>query len=127
MMKPFEDMWKKMNVPLKAKQPNGYDVIMAANMLGYLSIFDTETGRKALENLKEIQALQIAYGTLTHCVEFIKQNRLKINADEIRFGMYLANQKSLSYIEGIVDSEEFRDLFKFQYSPIHITYRDCLL
>ena len=39
MMKPFEDMWKKMNVPLKAKQPNGYDVIMAANMLGYLSIF----------------------------------------------------------------------------------------
>ena len=38
---------------------------MAANMLGYLSIFDTETGRKALENLKEIQALQIAYGTLT--------------------------------------------------------------
>lgn len=116
-----------MNVPLKAKEPNGYDVIMASNMLGYLSIFDTETGRKALENLKEIQALQIAYGTLTHCVEFIKQNRLKINADEIRFGMYLANQKSLNYIEGIVDSEEFRDLFKFQYSPIHITYRDCLL
>ena len=93
MMKPFEDMWKKMNVPLKAKQPNGYDVIMAANMLGYLSIFDTETGRKALENLKEIQALQIAYGTLTHCVEFIQQNRLKINADEIRFGMYLKSKK----------------------------------
>ncbi|ASB55144.1 Mercuric resistance operon regulatory protein [Bacillus velezensis] len=100
MMKPFEDMWKKMNVPLKAKQPNGYDVIMAANMLGYLSIFDTETGRKALENLKEIQALQIAYGTLTHCVEFIKQNRLKINADEIRFGMYLANQKKLELHRG---------------------------
>lgn len=100
MMKPFEDMWKKMNVPLKAKQPNGYDVIMAANMLGYLRIFDTETGRKALEKLKEIQALQIAYGTLTHCVEFIQQNRLKINADEIRFGMYLANQKKLELHRG---------------------------
>lgn len=100
MMKPFEDMWKKINVPLKAKQPNGYDVIMAANMLGYLSIFDTETGRKALEKLKEIQALQIAYGTLTHCVEFIQQNRLKINADEIRFGMYLANQKKLELHRG---------------------------
>ncbi|WP_081354723.1 DUF2268 domain-containing protein [Bacillus amyloliquefaciens] len=100
MMKPFEDMWKQINVPLKAKHPNGYDVIVATNMLGYLSITETETGRKALENLKEIQAHQVAFDTLTHCVEFIEQNNLKINADEIRFGMYLANQKKLELHKG---------------------------
>src|SRR5690625_6708535 len=54
MMKPFEKMWNMINVPLKAKQPNGYDVIMATNMLGYLNVSDTQIGRQALESLKEI-------------------------------------------------------------------------
>lgn len=36
MMKPFEKKWACYNIPLKAKQENGYDVIMASNMLGYL-------------------------------------------------------------------------------------------
>jgi uncharacterized protein YjaZ len=37
MMKPFEKKWDCYNVPLKAKQENGYDVVMASNMLGYLA------------------------------------------------------------------------------------------
>ncbi len=37
MMKPFEKKWACYNVPLKAKQENGYDVVMASNMLGYLA------------------------------------------------------------------------------------------
>jgi uncharacterized protein YjaZ len=45
------------NVPLKAKEPNVSDVIIATNMLGYLSVSDTQTGRQALETLQEIQAL----------------------------------------------------------------------
>ena len=54
MMKPFEKMWNMINVPLKAKQQNGYDVIMATTMLGYLDISDTQTGRQALKRLQEI-------------------------------------------------------------------------
>lgn len=72
-MKPFEQMWNTINVPLKAKQPNGYDVIMATNMLGYLNMSDTEMGREALKNLKEIQALQTAEHTLNDCIHFIKK------------------------------------------------------
>lgn len=45
MMKPFEKMWNIINVPLKANQPNGYDVIMATKMLGYLDISNTELER----------------------------------------------------------------------------------
>ena len=37
MMKPFEKKWDCYNVPLKAKQENGYDVVMASSMLGYLA------------------------------------------------------------------------------------------
>ncbi len=36
MMKPFEKKWACYNVPMKAAQPNGYDVIIASSMLGLL-------------------------------------------------------------------------------------------
>lgn len=36
MMKPFEKKWDCYHIPIKAKQENGYDVVMASNMLGYL-------------------------------------------------------------------------------------------
>ena len=37
LMMPFEKMWALYNVPMKAKTENGYDVIMASDMLGYLN------------------------------------------------------------------------------------------
>ncbi|MGN7402299.1 DUF2268 domain-containing protein [Cytobacillus praedii] len=100
MMKPFGKMWNTINVPLKAKQPNGYDVMMATTMLGYLNVSDTEMGRRALEKLKEIQALQTAQNTLKDCVNFIEENNLKVNADELRFGMYIADPKKLELQKG---------------------------
>lgn len=100
MMKSFEKMWSMINVPLKAKQPNGYDVIMATNMLGYLNVSDTQTGRQALKYLKEIQALQTAQNTLNHCIDFIEKNNININADELRFGMYIADPKKLELQKG---------------------------
>lgn len=36
LMGEFEEKWSCYNIPLKAKQPNGYDVIMASRMLGFL-------------------------------------------------------------------------------------------
>lgn len=35
-MKPFEKKWEIYHCPLKAKQPGGYDVIMASGRMGYL-------------------------------------------------------------------------------------------
>lgn len=100
MMKPFEKMWNMFNVPLKAKDPKGYDVIMATDMLGYLSVSDIKAGEKALEGLKEIQALQIAQNTLNRCVDFTEEHNLKINADELRFGMYIADPQKLALQKG---------------------------
>lgn len=37
LMKPFEGKWNVYNCPLKAKQPNGYDVIKASSLLGLMS------------------------------------------------------------------------------------------
>src|SRR5690625_3548835 len=77
MMNPFEKMWNMINVPLKAKQHNGYDVIMATNMLGYINVSDEQTGRQAVENIKEIQALQTAHSTLNHSINFVKKKNIK--------------------------------------------------
>ena len=100
MMKPFEKMWNAIHVPLKAKQPHGYDVLMACKMLGYVDVWDTEVGKVALKKLKEIQALQRANETLNRCVDFIQEKNLNINADELKFGMYIADPKKLALQKG---------------------------
>ncbi|MEI5908019.1 DUF2268 domain-containing protein [Bacillus spongiae] len=100
MMKPFEKMWSTINVPLKAQQPNGYDVLMATNMLGYLNVSDTEIGKQALKKLTEVHALQTAHSSLNDCVKFIDENNLKVNADELRFGVYIADPKKLELHKG---------------------------
>lgn len=58
MMRPFQEMWQTINVPIKAKQPNGYDAVMATQMLGYLDVANTEVCMQAFKKLKEIHALQ---------------------------------------------------------------------
>src|SRR5690625_3846178 len=100
MMNPSEKVWNKTTVPLKAKQPNGYDVIMATNMLGYLTVSDAQTGRQALESLKEIQALHTAHSTLNHGIDFGEKTKITINADELRLGMYIADPKKLELQKG---------------------------
>jgi len=46
MMKPFEKKWDCYNIPIKSPKENGYDVIMACEMLGFLS------PQKVTENTK---------------------------------------------------------------------------
>lgn len=47
MMKPFKQMWSLINVPLKAKQQNGYDVVMAQKCLVLLTFPMIKTLEKA--------------------------------------------------------------------------------
>ena len=51
-MQPFEKKWAMYHCPLKAKQPNGYDVVMASSMLGYLSPQKIDASLKDKINLK---------------------------------------------------------------------------
>lgn len=100
MMKPFEEMWSTINVPMKAKMPNGYDVIMATQMLGYLDVHNTELAMSALASLKEINALSIAKKTLTDCVQFSANAGLIVKAEHLEFGMYIADPGKLENQNG---------------------------
>lgn len=96
MMKPFETMWQMMDVPLKAKEEGGYDVLMATQMMGYLDINESIQIKEGVEKLKQIDALRVAQKTLEECYIVIGKHNLKINAEELRFGMYLADPAVLS-------------------------------
>ncbi|MFF2155391.1 DUF2268 domain-containing protein [Paenibacillus chitinolyticus] len=95
MMKHFEPMWNLIGVPLKAGQPGGYDVLTASGMLGYLSVRETETGLEALEMLRQAKAEETALSALRRCVSFAEQAELRVRADELRFGLYLADPLKL--------------------------------
>ncbi len=47
LMQPMKTMWDYLNVPLKAAEPNGYDVVMASEMLGIW------TPRKSIQQVKD--------------------------------------------------------------------------
>lgn len=100
MMKPFKNMWNTINVPLKSTNPNGYDVIMASKMLGYLDLDEVKRGLYAINELEKINALKIADDSLHNCINFIEKYNLKINAQELLFGLYLADPEKLELQKG---------------------------
>jgi len=100
MMSPFKDMWNLINVPIKAKQENGYDVLMATNMLGYADISNDKQIQMGLSILKGNNAYMVAENTIKTCIEKANKAGLKVNADEIKFGMYVANPDKLKLQKG---------------------------
>lgn len=95
MMKPFEKMWDLLNVPLKAKQHNGYDVVMATKMLGFVDISDDASIKDGLSILKANNALIVAENAIKTCINKANSLELKINADEIKLGLYVSDPEKL--------------------------------
>ncbi|WP_199794820.1 DUF2268 domain-containing putative Zn-dependent protease [Paenibacillus faecalis] len=100
MMKPLEEMGRTIHVPMKAKEPGGYDVVMATQMMGYLNVQHTDAAIKALKDLQEIKALDMAKKSLTDCIAFSEVSGLAIKADNLHFGMYIADPVKLEKENG---------------------------
>ena len=100
MMTPFKEMWNLINVPLKAKQENGYDVLMATKMLGFADISNDKQIRQGMTGLKDHNADKIAEKTIKNCIEMVDKAGLKVNADEIIFGMFVADPNKLQLQKG---------------------------
>lgn len=100
MMAPLTDMWNLINVPIKAKQENGYDVLIATKMLGYADISNDEQIQQGLSILKDNNAYVVAENTIKTCIENANKAGLKVNADEIKFGLYVADPYKLKRQQG---------------------------
>lgn len=95
MMKPFAKKWACYNVPMKAAQPNGYDVIMASEMLGFLSpekiTPDVEGSITMLENNRFWDNCQHSIERSINC--FIKAG-IDLPVKEYLYTVLLANPES---------------------------------
>lgn len=100
MMKPFKLMWDLINVPLKAKQQDGYDVVMASKMLGFADVSDDKSIREGLSILKANNAYTVAENTIKNCIDKANDAGLKINADEVKFGLYVSDPEKLKLQKG---------------------------
>ncbi len=100
MMMPLKEMWDLINVPIKAKHENGYDVILATRMLGYANLSNDKQIWQGLSGLKANNIYSVAENTIKTCIEKMIKAGLKVNADEIKFGLYVADPYKLKLHKG---------------------------
>lgn len=100
MMLPFKKMWNLINVPIKAKQENGYDVIIATKMLGFADVAQEKEIQKGLSILNANNAYIIAENTINNCIKIANKEGLKVNAEELLFGLYIADPYKLKLQKG---------------------------
>jgi len=100
MMTPLKEMWDLINVPIKAKYENSYDVLMATKMLGYADLSNDEQILQGLSSLKANNISMVVENTLQTCIESMNTAGLKVNADEIIFGLYVADPNKLKLQKG---------------------------
>lgn len=96
LMQPFSKKWECYHVPLKAKQENGYDVIMASEMLGFLAPSKVDESRK--EQIKQLssddfwnQCQNAIHQSLTY---FMDRGGAALPVKEYLFTILLANPES---------------------------------
>lgn len=95
MMMPFEKKWDCYSIPMKATTPNGYDVIMASEMLGHLA--PTKMDEKQRSNVDRISSNELwvaceqAINDSLKC--FIKKG-IELPVQEYLFTILLANAES---------------------------------
>lgn len=95
LMMPFEKKWACYSVPMKAAEPNGYDVIMASGMLGYIA--PTKVDESQRGNIDRISSDML----WTACEQSIKkslscfsENGIELPVQEYLFTILLANAEN---------------------------------
>jgi len=95
LMKPFEKKWACYSVPMKALTPNGYDVIMASEMLGHIA--PTAVDQKQQNNINLIsdntlwEKCELSIQQSLNC--FVEHG-VNLPVKEYAFTILLANAKN---------------------------------
>lgn len=94
-MKPFEYKWSCINVPLKAKQKGGYDVIMASDMLGFMKPSEIdEKSKNAIELISDDKLWEACGRTIQDSLNKFIEIEFDSQIKEYYFALLLANPDS---------------------------------
>lgn len=95
MMKPFEYKWACINVPIKAAQKGGYDVVMASSMLGFLPPSEVnETQKRSIELISDNQLWQVCKKTIEDSLQRFEEVGYELKVKDYNFSLLLANPES---------------------------------
>lgn len=100
LMMPFEKMWTTINVPMVSKKPNGYDVLMATEMLGLLKTDDDKRFKPGIEGLKNARAWEVAKSSLIEIYEYVRDSGLVDDLDKVLLGLYLGDPEKYKHHNG---------------------------
>lgn len=84
-------------MPIKA---DGYDVLMATEMLDYIELSDNQGIEQALAVFDDSTILPTAKNALKNCVELAEQNNLFVKTQEIKLGTYIMNPEKAKVYGG---------------------------
>ncbi|MDR3597226.1 DUF2268 domain-containing protein [Clostridium sp.] len=95
LMKPFEFKWSCINVPIKAAQKGGYDVVMASSMLGVLPPSEIdETQKEAIDLISDDNLWEVCEKTINNSLERFTKLRHELPVKDYKFSILLANPQS---------------------------------
>lgn len=95
LMQPFLKKWECYHVPLKAKQENGYDVIMASEMLGFLAPSKVDESQN--EQIKQLSSNDFwnqCQNAIHQSLTYFMDRGVALPVKEYLFTILLANPKS---------------------------------
>ncbi|HOO31569.1 MAG TPA: DUF2268 domain-containing protein [Thermotogota bacterium] len=95
LMKPFEYKWNMINVPIKAKQKGGYDVVMASDMMGVLhpeSVDEQQAER--ISRISDDDLWNTCEKTIVQSFERFRKVNCKLEYEKYLFTILLANPEN---------------------------------
>lgn len=96
LMNEFADKWACYNVPIKAKQKGGYDVIMANSMLGYIAPRDiNESKSQEIKYLNNESVWNLCTESIEKSLEQFVNAGVELKVDEYKYTILLANAESI--------------------------------
>ncbi|MDO5603351.1 MAG: DUF2268 domain-containing protein [Oscillospiraceae bacterium] len=95
LMQPFEEKWAYYHIPLKAPQKNGYDIIMASEMLGFLPPTQVDASQK--ENILKLSSNEFwssCQASIERSFACFTEQGVELPVKNYIFTILLANPKS---------------------------------
>lgn len=95
LMQPFEKKWACIKVPLHAKHPRGYDVIMASKMLGFLSPEEVdERHQEEIERLKDKSLWESCRASIEKALSCFEVEGIELKVKDYLYTLVLAHADS---------------------------------
>lgn len=95
LMMPFEKKWACYSVPMKAATPNGYDVIMASEMLGHIAPTKVdETQKQSIDFISNDTLWKECELSMKRSLNCFSEHGIELPVKEYLFTILLANSES---------------------------------